>query len=90
MKTRGCRRVFPDFLRKGIAQGVDSLRTQRLQEQEELESLLARLRTRLTDREYRVLLLRLSDCSYAEIAARLGITVKAVDNAIQRIRRKMA
>ena len=63
--------------------------TQRLQEQEELESLLARLRTRLTDREYRVLLLRLSDCSYAEIAARLGITVKAVDNAIQRIRRKM-
>lgn len=64
--------------------------TQRLQEQEELESLLARLRTRLTDREYRVLLLRLSDCSYAEIAARLGITVKAVDNTIQRIRRKMA
>lgn len=61
----------------------------RLQEQEALEGLLDRLRTRLTDREYRVLLLRLGDCSYAEIAARLGTTVKAVDNAVQRIRRKM-
>ena len=60
-----------------------------LQEQEELDGLLARIRTRLTDREYRVLLLRLGDCSYAEIAARLGITVKAVDNTVQRIRRKM-
>lgn len=62
----------------------------RLQEQEELTGLLARLQTRLTAMEYRVLLLRLSDCPYAEIAARLGITAKAVDNAIQRIRRKMA
>ena len=60
-----------------------------LQEQEELDGLLARIRTRLTDREYRVLLLRLGDCSYAEIAARLGITPKAVDNTVQRIRRKM-
>ena len=61
----------------------------RLQEQEELDGLLARIRTRLTDREYRVLLLRLGDCSYAEIATRLGITPKAVDNTVQRIRRKM-
>ncbi|MBR3778552.1 MAG: sigma-70 family RNA polymerase sigma factor, partial [Clostridia bacterium] len=61
----------------------------RLQEQEDLGGLLERLRTRLTEREYRVLLLRLGDCSYAEIAARLGITPKAVDNAIQRIRRKL-
>ena len=60
-----------------------------LQEQDELEGLLTRLHTRLTEMEYRVLLLRLGDCSYAEIAARLGITAKAVDNAIQRIRRKI-
>ena len=62
----------------------------RLQEQEELDGLLSRLRNRLTEMEYQVLLLRLSDCSYAEIATRLGTTPKAVDNAIQRIRRKMA
>ena len=61
-----------------------------LQEQEELDGLLARMRTRLTEMEYRVLLLRLGDCSYAEIATRLGITPKAVDNAVQRLRRKMA
>lgn len=60
-----------------------------LQDREELDGLLARLQTHLTEMEYRVLLLRLSDCSYAEIAARLGITAKAVDNAIQRIRRKI-
>ena len=61
----------------------------RIQEREELDTLLARLQTRLTETEYRVLLLRLGDCSYAEIAARLGITVKAVDNAVQRMRRKL-
>ena len=64
--------------------------TLQVQEREALDSLLARLQSRLTTLEYRVLLLRLSDFSYAEIAARLGITVKAVDNAVQRIRRKMA
>ena len=61
----------------------------RLQEQEELDNLLQKIRTRLTDTEYRVLLLRLSDHSYAEVAARLGITAKAVDNAVQRMRRKL-
>ena len=60
-----------------------------LQEQEELDSLMTRIRTQLTEMEYRVLLLRLGDCSYAEIATRLGVTPKAVDNAVQRIRRKI-
>ena len=64
--------------------------TLQVQEREALDGLLARLQSRLTPIEYRVLLLRLGDCSYAEIAARLGTTIKAVDNAIQRIRRKMA
>ena len=61
----------------------------RLQDREALDSLLTRLRTRLTEMEYRVLLMRLSDCSYAEIAAQLGTTTKAVDNAVQRLRRKL-
>lgn len=60
-----------------------------LQDKEDADGLLAQLQTRLTAMEYRVLLLRLGDCSYAEIAARLGITVKAVDNAVQRMRRKL-
>ena len=64
--------------------------TLQVQEREALDGMLVQLQSRLTSLEYRVLLLRLGDCSYAEIAARLGTTVKAVDNAIQRIRRKMA
>lgn len=61
-----------------------------LQEQEELSGLLSRLRQRLTPLEYKVLLLRLSDCSYVEIATRLDITKKAVDNAVQRLRHKLS
>lgn len=58
-------------------------------EQEEADALLARLRQRLTPLEYKVLLLRLSDCSYEETAARLAVSKKAVDNAVQRLRRKL-
>ena len=59
-----------------------------IQEQEEAEHLLTGLQQRLTPMEYQVLLLRLSKCPYEEIARRLGVTKKAVDNAVQRIRRK--
>lgn len=62
----------------------------RIQEREALEGLLDRLQQRLTPMEYQVLMLRLGDTSYDTIAARLGITKKAVDNAVQRLRRKMA
>ncbi len=61
----------------------------RLQEQEAAQQLLQLMRQRLTELEYTVMLLRLSECSYDEIAARLGITKKAVDNAVQRLRRKI-
>ena len=61
----------------------------RLQEQEAAQRLLGLMRQRLTKQEYTVMLLRLSDCSYEEIAAKLGITKKAVDNAIQRLRHKI-
>lgn len=62
----------------------------RLQEQEGAEALLQKLHQRLTPLEYKVLLLRLSDCSYEETAARLGTTKKAVDNAVQRLRHKLS
>lgn len=61
---------------------------QLLMDKEELDDLLAQMRIHLTDREYQVLMLWMRGFSYTEIAARLGITTKAVDNAIQRIRRK--
>lgn len=61
-----------------------------VQRQEEEAQLAARLRQRLTPLEYRVLLSRLSDRSYRETAERLGISVRSVDNAVQRLRRKLS
>lgn len=43
----------------------------------------------LSDREWEILQCMLDGDTYAEAAQRLGLTVKAVDNAMQRIRRKM-
>lgn len=43
----------------------------------------------LSAREWEILQCVMDGASYAETAARLGITEKAVDNAMQRIRRKM-
>ncbi len=58
--------------------------------QEEIEHLNSRLRDTLSSLEYRVLMARLSGYSYREIADRLSISEKAVDNAQQRLRRKLA
>lgn len=60
-----------------------------LVEQEEAARLYGKLRALLTDREYAVLLAHLGGDSYAQIANALSITAKAVDNALQRVRRKL-
>lgn len=62
---------------------------QLLAEREAASELLARIRQRLSPQEYGVLLPYLNGYGYAEIAASLGISLKAVDNAIQRARRKI-
>ncbi len=60
-----------------------------VQAREDADSLLAGLRQTLTPLEYQVMLIRLRGGSYREAAARLGVSVKAVDNAVQRLRRKL-
>lgn len=62
----------------------------RVQAQEEATALLQQLQERLTPLEYKVLLLRLSNLSYREIACRMQVSEKAVDNAVQRLRRKLS
>ncbi len=57
---------------------------------EELESLRAHLHATLTDLEYRVLMRYLGSYSYEEIAQALHISRKTVDNALQRLRRKLS
>ena len=59
-------------------------------EKDEEQRLHQRLRQRLTPLEYEVLCEHLQGYSYKEIAARLQIACKSVDNALQRIRRKLS
>lgn len=57
---------------------------------EELKALRLRLRQTLTDLEYQVLMRHVAAYSYEEIATELGIGRKSVDNALSRLRRKLA
>jgi RNA polymerase sporulation-specific sigma factor len=56
---------------------------------EELRSLVACLSTALSDLESRVLALYLDGHSYEGVGERLGCDTKTVDNALQRVKRKV-
>ena len=59
-------------------------------EKEGLYELIGFLQKELTDLEQDVLMLRLQGFSYREITDILTIQPKAVDNAIQRVRKKIS
>ena len=56
---------------------------------EQLNQLLSRLQGILSKSEYDVLMLYGNGLSYKEIAERLSVTEKTVDNALQRARKKV-
>ena len=56
---------------------------------EELNALVACLSTALSDLESRVLALYLDGYSYEHVGMRLGCDTKTVDNALQRVKRKV-
>lgn len=56
---------------------------------EQVEHILRNLKTRLSHFEQQVLRLYLGGCSYDQMARQLGSTPKAVDNALQRVRKKL-
>jgi RNA polymerase sporulation-specific sigma factor len=56
---------------------------------EELQSLVGCLSTALSELESRVLALYLDGRPYEEIAGRIGVDSKTVDNALQRVKRKV-
>ncbi len=58
-------------------------------DKESYESFKKSIFSTLSPLEYKVLCAFLSGESYSEIAVRLGITVKAVDNSLRRIRNKI-
>ncbi len=61
-----------------------------LVEREEADRLRQRLERMLTPLEYRVLAAYLGGQNYDEIAAVIGVSRKAVDNALQRVRKKLS
>ena len=60
-----------------------------VQEKDDKDALLKTLKDVLSSLEYRVLMLHIASYSYKEIAQILHLQPKAVDNAVQRIRRKL-
>ena len=56
---------------------------------EELRSLVACLSTALSELESRVLALYLDGYSYEDVGLRIGCDTKTVDNALQRVKRKV-
>ena len=60
-----------------------------LMQKESYESCRMQVMALLSDKEWNILQYVLQGASYAETAERLHISVKSVDNAMQRIRRKM-
>lgn len=56
---------------------------------EHLARLYDEINSILSKREQEIFSLFLKGCSYRQIADKLGITTKSVDNAIQRIRKKL-
>ncbi|MFR1215193.1 MAG: sigma-70 family RNA polymerase sigma factor [Acutalibacteraceae bacterium] len=73
---------------QGTNQAVSNPETL-LIDRENLEMVHQRIRQSLSKLEQQVLFLYLSGQSYSEIAAKLAIPAKSVDNAIQRVRRKL-
>ncbi len=77
---------------------LDSQRNHGAQELTPEESLLSQkgaefincaIKSELTDREREIFMLYLAGCSYGDIAVKTDVTVKAVDSALQRARKKL-
>lgn len=62
---------------------------QLLLNKEYLQGLLAGLKSKLSPMESKVFSFYLAGCTYVEMSRRLNLSVKAVDNALQRIRKKL-
>ena len=58
-------------------------------DEDKYSDLLKCIKTSLSEFEYDVFELYVLDFSYSEISARLGVTEKSVDNAVQRVRMKL-
>lgn len=86
-------RPLRDYSSLDVLEGETTEQTAGLEEEliiaEQMEELRSRIRTVLSGFEQQVLTLYLSGHSYLEISQLLDAAPKAVDNALQRVRRKL-
>lgn len=54
-----------------------------------MNEIFEKIYSALSELEWRVFQLYLSGLAYNQIALKLGVSVKTVDNAMQRVRRKL-
>ena len=79
----------PTVTLESLYSAKDAAANDELQAYESVEEMAEKIKNRLSDFEKTVLANYLQGLTYAEIAAKTGKTVKSVDNAVQRIRRKL-
>lgn len=77
-------------LAAGFPESGQRTTEEQILDKERVQELLTVFSRQLSDFEQQVFDLYLRGFSYKEIAAKLETTVKSVDNAVQRIRRKLA
>lgn len=75
----------PEFEMPDTCAQPDSIVMQR----EEWAALWQKIVSQLSPMEYRICMMFMGGSGYDEIAGKLGISVKSVDNALQRVRRKL-
>jgi RNA polymerase sporulation-specific sigma factor len=79
----------PDRLLAEVLEDSDATPEQSFLEKERVSELFAEMTNVLSKQELDVLMLSAGALSYAEIADKLSISEKSVDNAMQRARRKL-
>ncbi len=92
LKAHRCKKNIPDELLFSIddLEIVDTNSPEKIFfDKEEYESLTSNIKLELSALEYEVLQLHLSGEKYTDIAKKLGISEKAVDNSLSRVRRKL-
>lgn len=92
MKSDRRKKTVPDELLSSLEEEglVDANSPEKIFfDREAYQTLTETIRLELSGMEYRVLQLYLSGMKYSKIAADLGISEKAVDNSLVRIRRKL-
>lgn len=97
LKTTQNKKAIPNDLLVPISEQVESISdinaldmSEVLETKEYVKGLINQFKGRLSDMEFTVISLYLSSMSYSEIAKQLSISKKSVDNAMQRIRRKLS